>query len=139
METKLSSIARYETSYGYHRVLDISWNTAVQRAKESLGAEGFGVLCEIDISQKLKEKLGIDFYRYLILGACNPPLALQELEEEPDLGLLLPCNVVVYEREGRVVVSAIDADKMLSIVGNPQLETVAKQVNEKLRRVIDSI
>jgi uncharacterized protein (DUF302 family) len=139
METNLSSIARYETSYGYHRVLDMPWDTAVQRAKESLGAEGFGVLCEIDISQKLKEKLGIDFYRYLILGACNPPLALQALEEEPDLGLLLPCNVVVYEREGRVVVSAIDADKMLSIVGNPQLEIVAKQVNEKLQRVIDSI
>jgi uncharacterized protein (DUF302 family) len=139
METTLSSIARYETSYGYHRVLDIPWNTAIQRAKESLGAEGFGVLCEIDISQKLKEKLGIDFYRYLILGACNPPLAFQALQEEPDLGLLLPCNVVVYEREGRVVVSAIDAVKMLSIVENPQIETVAKQVNEKLRRVIDSI
>ena len=139
METTLSSIARYETSYGYHRVLDIPWNTAIQRAKESLGAEGFGVLCEIDISQKLKEKMGIDFYRYLILGACNPPLAFRALQEEPDLGLLLPCNVVVYEREGRVVVSAIDAVKMLSIVENPQIETVAKQVNEKLRRVIDSI
>jgi uncharacterized protein (DUF302 family) len=97
------------------------------------------VLCEIDISQKLKEKLGIDFYRYLILGACNPPLAYQALQEETDLGLLLPCNVVVYEREGRTVVSAIDADKMLSIVGNSKLETVTKQVNEKLRRVIDSI
>jgi uncharacterized protein (DUF302 family) len=139
VESKLSSIAKYETSYGYHRVLDIPWNTAVQRVKESLVAEGFGVLCEIDISEKLKEKLGIDFYRYLILGACNPPLARQALEEEPDLGLLLPCNVVVYEREGRVVVSAIDVDKMLSIVGNPRLEIVAKPINEKLRRVIDSI
>jgi uncharacterized protein (DUF302 family) len=139
MDTRPASIAKYETSYGYHKVLDISWDAAVQRAKEALGAEGFGVLCEIDISQKLKEKLGIDFYRYLILGACNPPLALQALKEEPDLGLLLPCNVVVYEREGRVVVSTIDADKMLSIVGNPQIETVAKQVNEKLRRVIDGI
>ena len=84
METNLSSIARYKTSYGYHRVLDIPWNTAVQRAQEALRAEGFGVLCEIDISQKLKEKLGIDFYRYLILGACNPPLARQALEEEPE-------------------------------------------------------
>ncbi|MCI0665643.1 MAG: DUF302 domain-containing protein, partial [Acidobacteria bacterium] len=79
------------------------------------------MLCEIDISQKLKEILGIDFYKYLILGACNPPLADQALQEDPDLGLLLPCNVVVYEREGRTVVSAIDADKMLSIVDNPQL------------------
>jgi uncharacterized protein (DUF302 family) len=139
VESKLSSIAKYETSYGYHRVLDIPWNTAVQRVKEALVAEGFGVLCEIDISQKLKEKLEIEFYRYLILGACNPSRARQALEEEPDLGLLLPCNVVVYEREGRVVVSAIDADKMLSIVGNPRLEIVAKQINEKLRRVIDSI
>jgi uncharacterized protein (DUF302 family) len=139
VESKLSSIAKYETSYGYHRVLDIPWNTAVQRVKEALVAEGFGVLCEIDISEKLKEKLGIDFYHYLILGACNPPLARQALEEEPDLGLLLPCNVVVYEREGRVVVSAIDVDKMLSIVGNPRLEIVAKPINEKLRRVIDSI
>ncbi|MCI0337751.1 MAG: DUF302 domain-containing protein, partial [Acidobacteria bacterium] len=116
MKTNPATVAKYETNYGYHRVLDIPWDTGVQRAKEALAAEGFGVLCEIDISQKLKEKLGIDFYRYLILGACNPPLAYQALQEEPDLGLLLPCNVVVYEREGRTVVSAIDADKMLSIV-----------------------
>jgi uncharacterized protein (DUF302 family) len=119
METNLSSIASYKTSYGYHRVLDIPWDTAVQRAKEALRAEEFGVLCEIDISQKLKEKLGIDFYRYLILGVCNPSLALQALEEVPDLRLLLLCNVVVYEREGCVVVSTIDADKMLSIADNP--------------------
>lgn len=139
MQTQPATIARYETNYGYHRVLDLVWEHAVERTKEALAAEGFGVLCEIDIAQKLKEKLGIDFYPYLILGACNPPLAAQALEEEPDLGLLLPCNVVVYEREGRTVVSAIDADKMLSIVGNPQLDVVAKQVNEKLHRVIDSI
>lgn len=139
MKTNLATVAKYETSYGYHRVLDTPWGTAVQRAKDALSAEGFGVLCEIDISQKLREKLGIDFYRYLILGACNPPLAYQALQKEADLGLLLPCNVVVYESEGRTVVSAIDAEKMLSIVGSPQLETIAKQVNEKLRRVIDSI
>jgi uncharacterized protein (DUF302 family) len=139
MTAKQASFAGYKTNYGYHRVLDLSWGTAVERAKEALAAEGFGVLCEIDIGQKLKEKLGIDFYRYLILGACNPPLAAEALEQEPDLGLLLPCNVVVYEHEERTVVSAIDADKMLSIVGNPQLDGVAKQVNEKLRRVIDGI
>jgi uncharacterized protein (DUF302 family) len=139
MNTGPATVARYDTNYGYHRVLDIPWETTIQRAKEALAAEGFGVLCEIDISQKLKEKLGIDFYQYLILGACNPPLAYQALQQEPDLGLLLPCNIVVYEREGRTVVSAIDADKMLSIVGNPRLEPVAKQINGKLRRVIDSI
>ncbi|MBO0721705.1 MAG: DUF302 domain-containing protein [Blastocatellia bacterium] len=139
MKTNPATVAKYETNFGYHRVLDTPWGTAVQRAKEALSAEGFGVLCEIDISQKLREKLGIDFYRYLILGACNPPLAYQALQKEPDLGLLLPCNVAVYESEGRTVVSAIDADKMLSIVDNPQLETIGKQVNEKLRRAIDSI
>jgi uncharacterized protein (DUF302 family) len=139
MKTYPATTAKYETTYGYHRVLDTPWETTVQRAKEALAAEGFGVLCEIDISQKLKEKLGIDFYRYLILGACNPPLAYQALQMEPDLGLLLPCNIAVYESEGSIVVSAIDADKMLAIVGNPQLEVVAKQVNERLRRVIDSL
>jgi uncharacterized protein (DUF302 family) len=139
MTAKLASVARYETNYGYHRVLDLSWGIAVDRAKEALAAEGFGVLCEIDIAEKLKAKLGIDFYRYLILGACNPALAAEALEEEPDLGLLLPCNVVVYEREGRTVVSAVDAGKLLSIVGNPQLDELAEQVNEKLRRVIDAI
>lgn len=139
MESKPATVAKYETNYGYHRVLDVAWETAVERAKESLTAEGFGVICEIDLGQKFKENLGIDFYRYLILGACNPSLAHQALEQEPDLGLLLPCNVVVYESEGRTVVSAVDADKMLSIVGNRKLDTMARQVNDKLRRVIDSL
>ncbi|MFN0120558.1 MAG: DUF302 domain-containing protein [Blastocatellia bacterium] len=134
-----ASAARYETGYGYHRIMDTPWETTVPRVREALAAEGFGVLCEIDISAKLREKLGIDFYRYLILGACNPPLAYQALQEEPDLGLLLPCNVIVYEREGKTVIAAIDAARMLSIVDNPRLEAVAGQVNEKLRRVIDSV
>lgn len=128
-----------KTAYGYHRVLNLPWQEAVQRVKGALQAEGFGVLCEIDIGQKLKEKLGIDFYRYLILGACNPPLAYEALEIEPDIGLLLPCNVVVYEREGRIVISAVNAEKMLAIVDNPQLSSASKQVNEKLQRVIDSL
>ena len=139
METKPATVAKYETNYGYHRVLDLAWETAVERAKEALAAEGFGVICEIDLGQKFKEKLGIDFYRYLILGACIPPLAHRALAQEPDLGLLLPCNVVVYESEGRTVVSAVDADKLLAIVGNRELDALAMQVNEKLRRVIDSL
>ena len=112
---------------------------AVERAREALKSEGFGVLCEIDIKEKLKEKLGVDFRNYVILGACNPPLAYQTLQEELGIGLLLPCNVVVYEQDGRSVVAAIDAVKMLSVVGNPKLEGTASQVNEMLRRVIDSL
>ena len=128
-----------EIGYGYSRTLDLPYSQAVERAREALKAEGFGVLCEIDIKEKLKEKLGVDFRNYVILGACNPLLAYQTLQEELGIGLLLPCNVVVYEQDGRSVVAAIDAAKMLAVVGNPNLEAPAGQVNEKLRRVIDSL
>ena len=97
------------------------------------------MLCEIDIHGKLKEKLGVDFRDYVILGACNPALAYEALQEEIGIGLLLPCNVVVYDDDGRTVVSAVDAARMLSIVGNPNLTSAADQVNEKLRRVIDNL
>jgi uncharacterized protein (DUF302 family) len=125
--------------YGYGKSLDLPFEDAVKRAKEALAAEGFGVLCEIDIKKKLKEKLGVDFANYIILGACNPPLAYGALLQEMDLGLLLPCNVVVYEKDGKSFAAAIDASKMLSIVGNPALEAPAGQVNEKLQKVIDSL
>lgn len=133
------TITGSEIGYGYSRTLDLPYNQAVERAREALKAEGFGVLCEIDIKEKLKEKLGVDFRPYIILGACNPPLAYQTLQEELGIGLLLPCNVVVYEEDGRAVVAAINAAKMLSVIGNPKLEVPASQVNEKLRRVIDSL
>ena len=126
-------------SYGYSRTLDVPFEEAVERARKALGVEGFGVLCEIDIHGKLKEKLGVDFRNYVILGACNPALAYQALQEEIGIGLLLPCNVVVYEDDGHTVVSAVDAARMLSIVGNPNLSAAADQVNEKLHRVIDSL
>jgi uncharacterized protein (DUF302 family) len=107
--------------------------------KESLTTEGFGVLCEIDIKEKLKEKLGVDFRDCIIPGACNPPLAYQTLQAEIDIGLLLLCNVIVYEQGGKAVVPAIDAATMMTVVGNSQLQATAKQVNEKLRRVINSL
>ncbi len=125
--------------YGYGRALSIPYSSAVARAREALKAEGFGVLCEIDVRDKMKEKLGIDFPNYIILGACNPPLAHQTLQRDLNIGLLLPCNVVVYEQGGRTVVAAIDALRMLSIVDNPELAATAGQVNERLRRVIDNL
>lgn len=128
-----------DVGYGYARTLAMPFETAVQQTRDSLKSEGFGVLCEIDIQEKLKEKLGVDFSKYVILGACNPPLAYGALQQEMNLGLLLPCNVAVYEKDGKSCVAAIDAAKMLSVVENPALEPVARQVNEKLRRVIDKI
>ena len=128
-----------EIGYGYGRSLDLSFDAAILRAKESLKTEGFGVLCEIDIKEKLKEKLGVDFANYRILGACNPPLAYHALQQEPNIGLLLPCNVIVYETGGKVVIAAVDAHKMLSVVDNPELESTAARVNDKLRRVIDNL
>jgi uncharacterized protein (DUF302 family) len=133
------SIPPLQIGYGYGRSFEMPLERAIERVQETLKEEGFGVLSRINIHEKLKEKLGVDFQNYVILGACNPPIAYQSLQMEPNLGLLLPCNVVAYEKEGRSVVAAIDAKKMLSIVENSALETAAGQVNEKLRRAIDRI
>jgi len=127
------------SKYGFSKTVGIPYEEAVERATAALKEEGFGLLCEIDIKEKLKEKLGVDFRRYTILGACNPPLAYKTLQEEINIGLLLPCNVIVYEADeaGKSVVAAIDAKTMLSVVGdNATLDAVATEVNEKLQRVV---
>ncbi|MEP7336984.1 MAG: DUF302 domain-containing protein [Acidobacteriota bacterium] len=128
-----------EIGYGFSHRLDLPFEQAVERARETLKAEGFGVISEVNLKEKLKEKLGVDFRDYIILGACNPTIAHQALQLEAALGLLLPCNVVVYEENGQSVVAAIDAVKMMSIVGNPKLEAAAVEVNEKLRRAIANL
>ena len=125
--------------YGFSKVVDLPFSEAIEKTRTLLKEEGFGVLCEIDIKEKLKEKLGVDFRNYVILGACNPPLAYESLQQEINIGLLLPCNVIVYEDDGGTVVSAIDAARMLSVVGNPNLDSAASQVNDKLRRVISNL
>jgi uncharacterized protein (DUF302 family) len=110
---------------------------AIERVRAELKEEGFGVLCEIDVQATLREKLGVEQEPYTILGACNPPLAHQALSAEPDLGTLLPCNVVIYERDGETHISAIDADRMLSIVDNDELAPVAAKVRAKLASVVE--
>lgn len=125
--------------YGFSKTVDLPYAEAVEKTRAALKEEGFGVLCEIDIKEKLKEKLGVDFRNYVILGACNPPLAYETLKQEINIGLLLPCNVIVYEDAGRTVVAAIDAARMLSVVKNPMLDSTASTVNDKLRRVVESI
>ncbi len=129
-------------SYGFSKTVEISFDEAVEKTRNALQSEGFGVLSEIDIDEKLKEKLGVDFRRYKILGACNPPLAYKTLQEDINIGLLLPCNVIVYEADdkNKSVVAAVDAKAMLSAVGEkPALDEVANEVNERLRRVLESI
>jgi uncharacterized protein (DUF302 family) len=125
------------TSYTLSAISELEHAGAVQRVRDELKAEGFGVLCEIDVQATLKEKLGIDGDPYMILGACNPPLAHQALSTEPELGTLLPCNVVVYRRDETTYIAAIDAERMLSIVGNSELAPIATQVRDKLARVVE--
>ena len=125
------------TSYTLTTVTDHPFADAVERVREELKREGFGVLCEIDVQATLREKLGVDQEPYLILGACNPPLAHRALGAEPDLGTLLPCNVVVYRADAATHISAIDAERMLSIVGNDGLAPVAGAVREKLAAVVE--
>ncbi len=125
--------------YGFSRAIELPFEEAIERVKATLKDEGFGVLTEINIREKFKEKLSVDFRNYVILGACNPLIAHRVLEQELALGLLLPCNVIVYEENGATVVAAIDAVRMMSIVGNASLEAAAAQVNEKLQRAIANL
>jgi uncharacterized protein (DUF302 family) len=128
------------TPYGIRTVLPVGYDEALSRARTALASEGFGVLCEIDIQAKLKEMLGVDTPRYVILGACNPPLAHEALQQEADLGLLLPCNVIVYEESaGHSVVAAIEAESMMTVTGNDKLTPIAHQVATKLKRVMAAV
>ena len=127
------------TGYTLSATTDLGFALATERVREELEAEGFGVLCDIDVQATLKKKLGVDREPYVILGACNPPLAHRALETEPDLGTLLPCNVVVYERAGETHVAAIDAERMLSVVGNDELGPVAAGVRALLASVVERV
>lgn len=122
--------------YGQHIEIDGSFDQALQRVQEALKAEGFGVLSDIDIQKAMKEKLGKDMPPYRILGACNPPLAHQALQAEPEIGLLLPCNVTVRQGEGnRVVVGFLDPQTMVQLSPNPGIRGVADDAGARLERV----
>ena len=128
-----------KTSYGFGTTLPVPYEEANPRVKEALKAEGFGVLTEIDVRQTLREKLGAEMEPYLILGACNPPLAHRALEQEPDIGLLLPCNVVVRSLGQGSRVDIADPEAMLGMVGNKQLHPIAQEAKQRLQRVVASL
>ena len=129
-----------DTKFGFGKMVDLGFQEAVDTVTEELGKEGFGVLTEIDVQATLKKKLGEDMRPYKILGACNPPLAHQAVSAVPEIGLLLPCNVLVRENdEGKVRVSFMDPGAVLGLVDNPDVEPLAAEVKKRLERVLDAL
>ena len=128
------------TSYGLGTVVNLKPAEAIERAKAALADQGFGILCELDIAQTLKAKLNVDFEPYVILGACNPQLAHRALSAEPEIGLLLPCNVVVYpDGAGKTKVVAMDPVAALGLTQNDKVAAVAEEARERLQRAINAL
>jgi uncharacterized protein (DUF302 family) len=134
------AIVRARKRFGMRRALGCGYEEALARVPEALREEGFGVLTEIDVRETLKKKLGTEFRPYKILGACNPPLAHRALQAELEVGLMLPCNVIVYEGDdGRAVVAAIDPLQTVAAQAGPELRGVAREVRERLERALDRL
>ncbi len=129
------------TRYGFGTFVALPHATVVSRVREELAQEGFGILTESDVAATLRQRLGVEMKPYVILGACNPPLAHRALTLEPEIGLLLPCNVVVYESDqpGTSVVAAMDPEAALELARSPDMKSVALDVKERLRRVLDRL
>jgi uncharacterized protein (DUF302 family) len=125
--------------YGFSKTTDYSFDQAIVKVTEELKKEGFGVLTSIDVKDTLKKKIDVDFKKYTILGACNPKLAHGALQVEEELGLLLPCNVIVYEKNDKTVVSIFDPIVMTTVVENPEMKPVAEEVKNKLQRVLEAL
>lgn len=125
--------------YGYKRKVSLSFADAVSKTKAELAKEGFGVLTEIDVKATLKRKLDVDYENYLILGACNPPFALDALKCEKEIGLFLPCNIIVYEESGDTFVSVVLPTVAMRMIENPALSAIAVEVEAKLKKVVDSL
>lgn len=125
--------------YGFGKSITLPYPRAVERVTEELAKEGFGVLTTIDVRETMKKKLGVDVGNYVILGACNPPFAYQSLQAEEEIGLLLPCNVIVYEKQGATRVAVFDPMVMATIVENPGVQKIAQEVKAKLMRALAAV
>ena len=125
--------------YGLSKKVSTGFESTIEKVTEELKKEGFGVLTTIDVKETLKKKLDVDFKNYTILGACNPPIAHKALQMEEELGLLLPCNVIVYEKGNETQVSVFDPMVMTNIIDNPEMKTVATEVRSRLERVLKAV
>lgn len=125
--------------YGYKKQVNLPYDKAVAKVREELPKEGFGVLTEIDVKATLKKKLNVDFEDYIILGACNPPFAYQALQVIKDVGLMMPCNVVVFTDKGKTYVEAVNPTMLMSLIQNEKLKPLAEQIEAKLKKVVDAI
>ena len=127
-------------SYYFSKILDINFDDAILKVTEELNKEGFGILTEIDVTATLKKKLNVDFHKYRILGACNPPFAYRALQAEPKIGTMLPCNVIVQElADGKIEVSAVDPLASMQAIQNKELQPIAEEIQLKLKKVIDQL
>ncbi len=125
--------------YGFSKTIDLPYEQAIEKVTAELKKEGFGVLTFIDVKETLKQKINVDFKKYAILGACNPPIAHRALQEEEEIGLLLPCNVIVYEKDSKTRVSIFDPMVMTRIMENDNMKPIATEVQERLQRVLQAI
>jgi uncharacterized protein (DUF302 family) len=127
--------------YGYSREVGLPYEKAVERVMETLKDQGFGILTEIDVKETLKRKLDKEFTKYVILGACNPNLAYRALTSEIEIGLLLPCNVTVYEKpgDGKTVVSVLDPETMVSLTGRPEIAPIAREARDKILAALEAL
>ena len=126
-------------NYGFTKEMDIPYGTVIAQVREALKNEGFGILTEIDVKEKMKEKLGLDMNKYIILGACNPPNAYKAILAEENIGLMLPCNVIVYEKGGKTVLSVIRPTVAMQMIENSELQILAEAVEAQLKKCFDAI
>ena len=126
-------------NYGFTKEMDIPYEKVIDVVSKALKKEGFGILTEIDVQEKMKKKLGIDMNKYIILGACNPPNAYKAILAEANIGLMLPCNVIVYEKGGKTVLSVIRPSVAMQMVDNAELQKVSEEVEGKLKKAFDAI
>lgn len=126
-------------NYGFTKTTNESFEIIEEKVKQELKKEGFGILTKIDVKEKFKEKLGVDFKKYIILGACNPPNALKAIESEENIGLMLPCNVIIYEKDKSTAISIIKPSVAMGMINNPNLKELAFNIEQKLKKVLDNI
>ena len=126
-------------NYGFSKTVNLTYEKAIEKVTNELKKEGFGVLTSIDVKDTLKKKIDVDFKKYAILGACNPPSAYKALQKEEELGLLLPCNVIVYEKGNDTVVSVFDPMVMTKIIDNENIKPIAEDVKARMERVLEAV